>query len=103
MQLFDYDKLSRLLYERDIDVLLAGTKPNVEYLTDFEWMRWFDKENFLTEDGENYAASFVGLPQNESAGPFYVAPTTQTGYPENYNLWIDDIRYWGPTFFLEKD
>jgi len=36
MQPFDYDKLSRLMYERDIDVLLAGTKPNVEYLTDFE-------------------------------------------------------------------
>ena len=101
MRLFDYDKLSRLMYERDIDVLLAGTKPNVEYLTDFEWMRWFDKENFLTEDGENYAASFVGLPQNESAGPFYVAPTTQTGYPENYNVWIDDIRYWGPMFFVD--
>jgi len=101
MKLFDYDRLSEEMYKRDIDVLLAGTKPNVEYLTDLEWMRWFDKENFLTEDGENYAASFVGLPQDESDGPFYVAPSTQTGYPENYGIWIEDVRYWGPVFFVE--
>ena len=34
MKLFDYDRLSEEMYKRDIDVLLAGTKPNVEYLTD---------------------------------------------------------------------
>ncbi|MDP6666381.1 MAG: Xaa-Pro peptidase family protein [Dehalococcoidia bacterium] len=100
MRLFDYDRLSEEMHKRGIDVLLAGTKPNVEYLTDVEWMRWFDKENFLTEDGEHYAAAFVGLPQDESDGPFYVAPSTQTGYPENYNIWIDDVRYWGPVFFV---
>ncbi len=88
------------MHKRDIDVLLAGTKPNVEYLTDVEWMRWFDKENFITEDGENYAAAFVGLPKEESDGAFYVAPSTQTGYPENYGIWIDDVRYWGPVFFV---
>ena len=64
-------------------------------------MRWFDKENFLTEDGENYAASFVGLPRDQKVGPFYVAPSTQTGYPENYGMWIEDIRYWGPVFFVD--
>ena len=88
------------MHKRGIDVILAGTKPNVEYLSDFEWMRWFDKENFLTEDGKNYAAAFVGLPQDQTTGPFYVAPSTQTGYPENYNIWIDDVRYWGPVFFV---
>ena len=100
MRLFDYDRLSEEMHKRDIDVLLAGTKPNVEYLTDVEWMRWFDKENFITEDGENYAAAFVGLPKEESDGAFYVAPSTQTGYPENYGIWIDDVRYWGPVFFV---
>jgi Xaa-Pro aminopeptidase len=63
-------------------------------------MRWFDKENFITEDGENYAAAFVGLPKEESDVPFYVAPSTQTGYPENYGIWIEDVRYWGPVFFV---
>ena len=101
MRLFDYEKLSAEMHARDIDVILAGTKPNVEYLTDVEWMRWFDKENFLTEDGENYAASFVGLPRDQEVGPFYVAPSTQTGYPENYGMWIEDIRYWGPVFFVD--
>ena len=101
LRLFDYEKLSAEMHARDIDVILAGTKPNVEYLTDVEWMRWFDKENFLTEDGENYAASFVGLPRDQKVGPFYVAPSTQTGYPENYGMWIEDIRYWGPVFFVD--
>ena len=101
MRLFDYEKLSAEMHARDIDVILAGTKPNVEYLTDVEWMRWFDKENFLTEDGENYAASFVGLPRDQKVGPFYVAPSTQTGYPENYGMWMVDIRYCGPVFFVD--
>ena len=100
MRLFDYDRLSREMDSNKIDVILAGTKPNVEYLTDVEWMRWFDKENFLTENGEHYAAAFVGLPKEEADGPFYVAPTTQTGYPENYGIWIKDVRYWGPVFFV---
>ena len=38
MRLFDYEKLSAEMHARDIDVILAGTKPNVEYLTDVEWM-----------------------------------------------------------------
>ena len=101
MRLFDYEKLSIAMHLRNIDVILAGTKPNVEYLTDVEWMRWFDKENFLTEDGENYAASFVGLPKNENIDPFYIAPSSQTGYPENYNIWIKDVRYWGPLFIVD--
>ena len=43
MRLFDYEQLSAEMFARDIDVILAGTKPNVEYLTDVEWMRWFNK------------------------------------------------------------
>ena len=100
MRLFNYEKLSRSMHSSNVDVILAGTKPNVEYLTDFEWMKGFSKDNFLLEDGENYAASFVGLPVDENTGPFYVAPSTQAGYPENYQMWIKDIRYWGPIFFV---
>ena len=100
MRLFNYEKLSRSMHSSNVDVILAGTKPNVEYLTDFEWMKGFSKDNFLLEDGENYAASFVGLPIDENTGPFYVAPSTQIGYPENYHMWIKDISYWGPIFFV---
>ena len=89
------------MFARDIDVILAGTKPNVEYLTDVEWMRWFNKENFLPENGENHATSFVGLPRNQKDGPFYVAPSTQTGYPENYGMWNEDGRYWGLVLFVD--
>ena len=67
------------MFACDIDVILAGTKPNVEYLTDVEWMRWFNKENFLPENGENHAASFVGLPCNQK----------------------EDDRYWDPVLFVD--
>ncbi|MCH7735602.1 MAG: hypothetical protein IH961_10370 [Chloroflexi bacterium] len=30
MRLFDYERLSREMHERGINVILAGTKPNVE-------------------------------------------------------------------------
>ena len=101
MRLFDYDRLSRLLYERDIDVLLAHTKPNLEYITDFEWIRGFDKNNFLNEVGSAFVVSFAGLPQDEKKGPFYVAASTETGYPETYGCWIKDVRYWGPVFHVK--
>ena len=101
MRLFDYERLASLLYERKIDVLLAHTKPNVEYLTDFEWMRGFDKNNFMNEVGSGFVVSFVGLPQKEEHGPFYVAASTETGYPETYGCWIKDVRYWGPVFHVK--
>ena len=82
MRLFDYDRASRLMHERGIDVLLAHTKPNVEYLTDYEWMRGFDKDNFMNEVGSGFVVSFAGIPREESKGPFYVAASTETGYPE---------------------
>jgi Xaa-Pro aminopeptidase len=101
MRLFEYDRLSRLMRQHGADVLLAHTKPNLEYITDFEWMRGFDKNNFLNEVGSAFVVSFAGLPADESKGPFYIAASTETGYPEAYNCWIKDVRYWGPTFHVE--
>jgi Xaa-Pro aminopeptidase len=101
MRLFDYDRLSRLMHGRGVDVVLAHTKANLEYLTDFEWMRGFDKNNFLNEVGSAYVVSFAGLPKEEATGPFYVAASTETGYPESYNCWIKDVRYWGPVFHVQ--
>ena len=100
MRLFDYQKASRLMRERGVDVLLAHTKPNVEYLTDCEWMRGWDKNNFMNEDGSAFVVSFVGLPQDEVKGPFYVAPSVETGYPETNEMWIKEVQYWGPVFHV---
>ncbi len=101
VRLFDYDRLSRIMHKSGADVVLAHTKPNLEYITDFEWMRGFDKSNFLNEVGSAYVVSFAGLPQDEAKGPFYVAASTETGYPEHYNCWIKDVRYWGPVFHVQ--
>ncbi len=101
MRMFPYEKLSRLARDAGIDVVLAHTKPNVEYFTDFEWAPGYDKDNFVTEDGKSYAVSFVCLPQDEAKGPAFVAPTCQMGYPENNDCWITDVRYWGPSFHVQ--
>ncbi len=101
MQLFSYEKLSRVAGDVGVDVVLAHTRPNVEYFTDFEWEPGYDKDNFVTEDGKSYAVSFVCLPADEGKRPALVAPTCQTGYPENNDCWIRDVRYWGPTFHVQ--
>ena len=101
MRLFEYERAARLMRARNIDVLLAHTRPNVEYLTDFEWMRAFDKNNFRNEIGSDFVVSFAGLPQDQARGPFYLAASTETGYPETYGIWMEDIRYWGPVFHVQ--
>ena len=101
MRLFNYDRLSRAMHRAGIDVLLAHTGPNVEYLTDFEWMAGYNDHTMITEDGKSYAVDFVCLPQDEAKGPCLVAPSCQTGYPENNDVWIDDVRYWGPVFHVD--
>jgi len=98
--MFPYEKLSRLAHDAGIDVVLAHTKPNVEYFTDFVWEPGYDKDNFITEDGKSYAVSFVCLPQDETKSPAFVAPTCQMGFPENNDCWITDVRYWGPSFHV---
>jgi len=84
VRLFEYERAARLMRAHGVDVLLAHTKPNVEYLTDYEWMRWFDHTNFMNEVGSDFVVNFVGLPREESRGPFYIAASTETGYPETY-------------------
>ena len=101
MRLFEYERAARLMRAHGVDVLLAHTKPNVEYLTDYEWMRWFDHTNFMNEVGSDFVVNFVGLPREESRGPFYIAASTETGYPETYGCWIKDVRYWGPVFHVK--
>jgi len=101
MRIFNYELASKLMHERGVGVIVASTKPNIEYLTGFEWARWLDKTNFMTEDGVSFVVSFAGIAQDEAQGAFYVAPSTETGYPENYNCWIKDVRYWGPVFHVE--
>ncbi len=101
MRLFDYDKLSRLMGAAGMDVALAHTQSWVEYLTDCVWVRHFNKDNFLLEDGKSYYLSVVGLPREERKGPFYIGCSTEIGYPENYGMWIQDRRYWGASFVVE--
>ena len=100
MRLFDYGKLSRLMAEKDIAVILAHTQPNVEYLTDCVWVHHFNKDNFILEDGKSYYLSVVGLPQDEGKA-FYMGCSTEIGYPETYGMWIQDRRYWGASFVVE--
>lgn len=100
MRLFDYDKLSRLLAESQVDVLLASSQPNVGYLADLVWYPSINPY-FLTEDGETYYASFVGLPRDQGKEPFFVGCSTESMYVEWKDPWIKDRRYSGASFHVE--
>ncbi len=100
MRLFDYDKAAVLMGAAHIDLILAHTWPNVDYLTDYHWIRAFKRDNFITEDGKSYYASFVGIPREDQENPFYVGLSSELGYPEEYCLWIEDRRYWGASFVV---
>ena len=62
-----------------IDVVLTHTQSWVEYLTDCVWVHHFNKDSFLLEDGKSNYRSVVGLPQQESKGPFCVGCSTEIG------------------------
>ena len=99
MRLFDYDRLSRLLTEFGMDVLLASSQPNVGYLAD---LIWYPSMNpfFRSEDGNTYYASLVGLPQDERKA-FFMGFASEAEYVEWRDPWIRDRRYSGASQHVE--
>jgi Xaa-Pro aminopeptidase len=98
MILFDYDKASRLMKDRDIDVLLPNSLLNAGYLADHwkhELVASFGA--YMTGDDGLPYLFLVGLPQEQAIEPFV---TCRTGGEEKdmayTGVWIEDKRRWGP-------
>ncbi len=98
MRLFDYDRASRLMHEAGIDVILASTRHNVAYLSDY-WPSVGD--DYLLWDPSVAYQIFVGIPQIESKGAFLVTVASDRAALQAIDPWIQDRRYWGPGFYIQ--
>ena len=99
MQLFDYQRASALMRERDIDVILASSKHAVGYLSDY-WHPVSD-DYYLLWDTTVTHKTLVGLPAEESRGPFLVAGASEATTVSFLDPWIQDRRFWGPGYYIQ--
>ncbi len=100
MRPFEYDKLSMLMRDAGIDLLLATSQPNVGYLADLTWYLSV-APTFLSEDGRTYYASSVGLLPEGPDSAFFVGFSNESMYVEWRDPWIKDRRYAGASFHVE--
>jgi Xaa-Pro dipeptidase len=96
--LFDQAKASRLMAESGIDAIIAHTRANASYITDYySDLGWPD---FLLEDGKSYYATFVGVPRDSAQAPFMIGCSAEQGDVAWEDPWIKDRRFWGPDFIV---
>ena len=99
MQLFDYDRASTLMKQSRMDVILASSKHGVGYLSDY-WHPVSD-DYYLLWDTKATHKTFVGIPSDESRGPFIVAGASEATTIALFDPWIEDRRYWGPGYYIQ--
>ena len=99
MQLFDYDRASTLMKQSRMDVILASSKHGVGYLSDY-WHPVSD-DYYLLWDTKATHKTFVGIPADESRGPFIVAGASEATTIALFDPWIEDRRYWGPGYYIQ--
>jgi Xaa-Pro aminopeptidase len=97
-RLFDYQRATRLMEKHGLDVMIVHSKHHVSYLADYWWkprMGWPSLIIRPTE-GFNIAATLVGIPADETGGPFVVGWSEEANYIQARDPWIKDRRFWGP-------
>ena len=83
---FDSDKLNALLEENRIDLLLATSKHNIQYLLGgyrcsfFEWMDAFGMSRYLP---------MLGLPRGHLGDGFYVGNPIEKWQQANEPIWVE--------------
>jgi len=100
MRPFEYDKLTRLMRQAGMDLLVASSQANVGYIADLTWYLSITP-TYLSEDGETYYASFVGLLPDAPNAAFFVGFSNESMYVEWKDPWIRDRRYAGASFHVE--
>jgi Xaa-Pro dipeptidase len=99
MQLFDYERATQLMRTAGIDLVLASTKHNVGYLSDY-WHPVSD-DYYLLWDTTATHKTLVGLPTQESRDAFLVAGASEATAVALMDPWIDDRRFWGPGYYIQ--
>ena len=100
MKLVDYQKMSDLMDEAGIDVILASTRPSVFYLADY-WHLPSD-DYYLLWDTSVTHKTLAGIPKEESKGPFLVAGASEMTSLSMVDPWIKERHYWGPGYYIQR-
>ncbi len=100
MQLFDYQKASRLMAKAGIDITLASTRPSVSYLADY-WHLPSDDYYVLWDTSVTHK-TLAGIPKEEEKGPFLVAGASEMTAVSMVDPWIKERHFWGPGYYIQR-
>jgi Xaa-Pro dipeptidase len=99
MQLYEYARASHIMRKAGIDLVLASSKHNVGYLSDY-WHPVSDDFYVLWDTSATHK-TLVGLPAEESRGAFLVAGASEATTVSLMDPWIADRRFWGPGYYIQ--
>ncbi len=99
MRLFDYDRASLIMDRAGVDIIVASSRPNVGYLSDY-WYSVSD-EFYVLWDLDTVHYTLCGVPKEPSRGPFMVAGADETTVLERADPWIKERHYWGPGYYIQ--
>ena len=94
MQLFDYQRLSVLMKQAGLDLVLANSPTNVRYLLNY-YPHGIYSTSWLLDDGSRFYQSFVGLPADDRHAPFFTPWVGEAGYLSEHEPWVQDRHFYG--------
>jgi Xaa-Pro aminopeptidase len=83
---FNAEKLSSLLEQAELDLLLATTRHNVRYLTGGYYYHFHAR---FTRMGTSQYLPIVGVPRGRLDNAFYIGTAGESGQIDAQGLWID--------------
>lgn len=99
MKLFDSARASELMEAAGVDCIIASSKHNVAYLSDY-WHMVSD-DFYVLWDLSVTHKTFCGVPADPGKDAFIVAGASEKTTLERDNPWIKDRRYWGPGYYIQ--
>ena len=88
------------MQEHGIDIILASTQPNVEYFADY--FRPIGTEYDMLWHPDATQKSVAGVAQDPSSEPFLVLAGHEQTAAASADIWIKDVRFWGPGYYLKN-
>jgi len=92
---FDRERLSRLMDEARVDLLLGCSRANVGYLADYTYYV-AQGLPYVLEDGKQWSITFVGVAREPKIPSFLTPVSSEHGSISFADPWIADRRFWGP-------
>ena len=92
---FDRERLTRLMDEARVDLLLGCSRANVGYLADYTYYV-AQGLPYVLEDGKQWSITFVGVARDAKIRSFLTPVSSEHGSISFADPWIADRRFWGP-------